>query len=228
MVTNLVVIRAENSDGNAAQSRPEVRPVDDLRQEVAEGLFYTHVRLSQATNRILESSAFLYGLIELLNEKGLISVEALDERKKQVAERLTKQLQERGLGVMLQESEEDKYKFQGEVEIDCESRIPLCRAACCRLRFALSKQDIYEGAIRWDLGHPYFIAHDEDGYCTHMERGSCRCTVREKRPIPCRGYDCRQDKRIWADFEGRVINPNILRADWPQSEVSAESQPVAQ
>ena len=60
----------------------------DPRQEVAEGLFYIHTRLSQNTNKTLESSAFLYGLIELLHEKGLISIEELEERKKIVAERL--------------------------------------------------------------------------------------------------------------------------------------------
>jgi Fe-S-cluster containining protein len=199
----------------------------DLRQEVAEGLFYTHTRLSQSTNKILEASAFLYAAIEVLSDKGLISIQELDERKKSVGERLTAQLKEKGLGVMLQDPEEDKYAFKGEVEIDCESRIPFCHATCCRLRFALSKQDVYEGLIKWDLGRPYLIAHDNDGYCTHFERGTCHCTVREKRPVPCRGYDCRNDKRIWIDFENKIVNPNINRADWPQCEVAAEEKETA-
>jgi phosphatidylglycerol:prolipoprotein diacylglycerol transferase len=33
----------------------------------------------------------------------------------------------------------------------------------------------------------------------------------------CRSYDCRQDKRIWLDFERRIINPRIYEANWPQS-----------
>jgi phosphatidylglycerol---prolipoprotein diacylglyceryl transferase len=33
----------------------------------------------------------------------------------------------------------------------------------------------------------------------------------------CRSYDCRQDKRIWLDFEKRVINPRIYETHWPQS-----------
>jgi hypothetical protein len=197
---------------------------EDLRKQVAEGLFYTHMRLSRSTHRTLESSAFLYSLVEILAENGVISIEKLDERKKLVGERLAAQLKEKGLGVMLQESEEDKYRFSGEVQIDCENRIPLCRASCCRLHFALSKQDVYEGIIRWELGQPYLIAHDKDGYCTHMERGSCQCTVRQHRPVPCRAYDCRSDKRIWIDFENRVINPNILRDDWPKCEIPAESR----
>jgi Fe-S-cluster containining protein len=196
----------------------------DLRQEVSEGLFYTHHRLSQNTNRTLEATAFLYGLIEILSEKGLITIEELDERKKVVGERLTAQLKEKGLGVMLQDPEEDKYKFEREAKIDCENRVHLCRATCCRLRFALSKQDIFEGLIRWELGQPYLIAQEKDGYCTHFERGTCRCTVREIRPVPCRGYDCRNDKRIWLDFENQIVNPNIYRDDWPQCEVEREAK----
>jgi Fe-S-cluster containining protein len=209
-------------------SHGETAELSDTRREVADGLFYTHVRLSQNTNKTLENSAFLYGLIEVLGEKGIISTDELDQRKKIVAERLIAQWKAKGLGVMLQEVEEDKYTFNGEAKIDCENRTHLCKAACCRLRFALSKQDIEEGIIKWDLGHPYMIAHGMDGYCTHIERGTCRCTVRESRPLPCRGYDCRQDKRIWLDFENKVINPNLSREDWPQCEAPAETeQPAA-
>lgn len=207
------------------QDPPQLKPngamPNDLRQELAQGLFYTHARLSQNTNKTLEASAFLFSLVELLSEKGLISIQELDERKKIVADRLIAQLKEKGLGVMLQQTEEDKYAFKGEAKIDCENRVHLCHATCCRLRFALSKQDVYEGIIRWDLGKPYLIAQDKDGYCTHFERGDCRCTVREQRPVPCRGYDCRNDKRIWLDFENKVVNPNVNRADWPEGEIAA-------
>jgi hypothetical protein len=27
--------------------------------------------------------------------------------------------------------------------------------------------------------------------------------------VPCRGFDCRNDKRIWLDFENKVINPEL-------------------
>jgi Fe-S-cluster containining protein len=223
MASQLVTIQT-GRDADGQIERESAYPGANLRQQMAEGLFYTHMRLSQNTNRLLEASAFLYGLVELLSEKGLISIEDLDQRKKAMGERLAAQLKEKGLGVMLQDSDEDKYSFQSEVSIDCGKRVHLCRASCCRLRFALSRQDIYEGMIRWDLGQPYFIAHDRDGYCTHIERGTCHCTVRENRPIPCRGYDCRNDRRIWLDFENKVINPNIQRADWPQCEASREEQ----
>lgn len=193
----------------------------DLRQEAAEGLFYTHSRLSQDTNKIMEASSFLYALVEILSEKGLITIQELDERKKTVGARLAEQLKEKGIGVMLTDEKEDKYAFKSEAKVDCENRVHLCHATCCRLRFALTRQDVYEGIVRWELGQPYLIAHDKDGYCTHMDRGTCHCTVREHRPIPCRGYDCRNDKRIWLDFENKIVNPNINREDWPQCEMQA-------
>ena len=89
------------------------------------------------------------------------------------------------------------------------NRLHICHAICCRLDFALSKQDIEEGILKWNLGRPYMIAKDVDGYCQHLNRDTCQCTVREYRPVPCRGYDCRKDKRIWFDFEKGIINPKL-------------------
>ena len=55
----------------------------ELRQQVAEGLFYNHMRLSQGTNKTPEASAFLYGFIELLIEKGRsTSRNSISERKR--------------------------------------------------------------------------------------------------------------------------------------------------
>src|SRR5262244_3117518 len=118
MASQLVTIQIGGDvDGMIPHEATSAR--GDLRQEVAEGLFYTHMRLSQNTNRALETAAFLYGLIELLSEKGLFSIEELDEHKRVMGERLTAQLKEKGLGVMLQDSEDDKYSFPSEVQIDC-------------------------------------------------------------------------------------------------------------
>jgi Fe-S-cluster containining protein len=187
----------------------------DLHQKVAEGLLYTHSRLSAGAKKTLEASSFLYALIELLNEKGLLTIEELDARKEVVAERLMKRFRENGSGVMLQDPEYDKYAFDGESEVDCAERIDVCRAVCCRLPFALSKQDIHEGIVHWELGRPYLIAHNGEGYCEHMDAATRQCTIREHRPVPCRAYDCRQDKRVWLDYEARILNPAVERPDWP-------------
>jgi hypothetical protein len=193
----------------------------DLRQQVAGGLAFAHTRLNATVARALESTSFLYALIELLSEHGLVSIEELDTRREVVGERLGNRLRAGGEGVVVQDPEIDKYEFgEGEVEIDCLSRLHLCKAACCRLPWALSKQDVYEGIVRWDFSQPYLNERGPDGYCTHLERGTCLCSIREHRPVPCRAFDCRSDPRIWVDFEEGVPNPRLEDPDWPMCEAA--------
>lgn len=198
----LVSVDAEPHDG----SRPSL---EELRAEVAQGLLYSHSRANANTSKVLEVAAFSYAVIELLMERGLISVEELDERKRKIGQRLAEKFVEKGMGVALTNDEQDKYSYQSGVRIDCENRLHLCRAACCRLRFALSVQDVEEGTVKWDLGHPYMIRHDADGYCHQLDRTTRHCGIYQNRPIVCRGYDCRKDKRIWADFEGKIVSPEL-------------------
>jgi hypothetical protein len=200
----------------AADPHNGAGPQRDLRQEVAEGLLYAHSRLNSNTSKTLEAASFLYALVELLEQKGLITIAELDEHKRIVGHRLAQDFRERGMGAMLQDPEYDKYTFQSVVEIDCQSHVHLCQAVCCRLPFALSRQDIREGILHWDLGQPYLIAHNEQGACCHLDPTSRACTAWANRPVPCRAFDCRQDKRIWLDFERMIINPDIRRDDWPQ------------
>jgi len=179
------------------------------RSEIAEGLRYTHERANSNTAKLLEVSSFAYAAIELLAEKGLIDIEVLDRKKKEIAGRLVEKFRQEGIGAAYQDPEYDKYTFEKSVEIDCENRIPLCKAACCRLRFALSHQDVEEGIVQWEFAHPYFIAQGDDGYCHHLDRSCMSCSIHKNRPVPCRGYDCRQDNRIWSDFENRIVSPEL-------------------
>ncbi|HWS90141.1 MAG TPA: YkgJ family cysteine cluster protein [Pyrinomonadaceae bacterium] len=183
---------------------------DRLRREVEGGLLYCHHRENANTTQALEVTAFAYAVIDLLIEKGLLSEEELNERKLEMGRRLVEKFNARGMNVAIQESQVSKYEFEGGAQIDCAARLHLCKAACCRLKFPLSKQDLEEGIVRWDLPRPYLIARREDGYCAHVE-GGCggRCTIYEHRPLPCRAYDCRQDARIWADFENGVVSPEL-------------------
>jgi Fe-S-cluster containining protein len=207
------------ADGNGNHSEF----LEELRKEIVQGFLYSHTRANDNTGKALEVASFCYALIELLNEKGIITIEELDERKKAVGKRLVKKFAEKGMGVVaLQENEQDKYTFDQEVEIDCARRIHICHAICCRLDFALSKQDIEEGILKWNLGRPYMIAKDADGYCQHLDRDRCQCTVREHRPVACRGYDCRKDERIWLDFEKGIINPKLDEV-FPKGSMSADN-----
>src|SRR5438876_3937412 len=130
----LVMIKTVPGNGNESQTnRPgPAAPMEQLRDEVVAGLLYAHAHASANTSRELEHGSFLYALIELLKEKGLITIEELDARKDVVAKRVEKRFIDKGMGVVLQEPEQDKYKFQGEARIDCENRIQFCKAACCR------------------------------------------------------------------------------------------------
>jgi len=182
---------------------------ETLREEVAEGLLYSHSRANANTSKLLEVASFSYALMELLMERGVISIEELDERKHAVAERLLPKFTGQGMGVAVTKTDGDKYSFQSTVTIDCENRIPLCRAACCRLNFALTRQDVEEGRVKWDFGHPYMIRRAPDGYCHHLDRQGMGCGIYNQRPVVCRGYDCRKDARIWADFENRLVSPEL-------------------
>ncbi len=197
--------------------------------EVAQGLAYLHNRTNATAGRTLEAASFVYALIELLIEKGLLSLEEIDERKMQVSDRLLKRFLQHDSGIAIQEPGQDKYTFEQTTKIDCENRVHLCQAACCKLVFPLSNQDIEEGTIKWELSRPYIIAKGKDGYCSHFDRECQRCSVHAQRPIPCRAYDCRQDTRIWQDFENKIVNPQLNSPNWPgnlseEDTVSPESK----
>lgn len=215
-----------NANGN------EHRDWEALRGEVSGGLRYAHTRANTNTGKLLEVASFAYAAIELLAEQGLLQVEELDARKQAVAGRLVEKFADQGMGVVYQNPEHEKYGFAGEVRIDCENRLHLCKAACCRLRFALSKQDVEEGIVKWDFARPYLIARGPDGYCQHVDRNTLGCSIHAHRPVPCRAFDCRKDERIWADFERKIINPRINDPGWPQgidgvAGTGAQGQPQA-
>ena len=181
---------------------------------ITSGLLYTHMRINDTTQRTLQNSAFLFALIEMLDEKGIISIKDLDERKKAVADRLVKKFVEKGIGLLYQSEEEDKYAFEGKSSVPCEERLNTCKAVCCKLPFALSHQDIDEGIVKWEFGRPYVIAHGEDGYCVHLDKTTYKCTLYENRPVPCRGFDCQNCKnwKIWKDQEGKQLHPDFEKS----------------
>jgi hypothetical protein len=82
-------LTSESSNGN------RWKVLEALGEEIAGGLLYTHSRANANTSRILEAASFLYALIELLEEKGIISIEALDARKDVVAQRVENGLSKR-------------------------------------------------------------------------------------------------------------------------------------
>jgi len=178
---------------------------------VQAGLLYAHSRITDNTRKTLESSSFLYSLIELLDEKKILPIKEIDARKKEVAERLVRKFEASRIGLLYQDPEEDKYAFSNHADIDCHNHLQCCKAICCKIPFALSRQDVEEGLVRWEFGRPYLIAHDEDGYCVHLNRETYKCDNYEYRPVPCRGFNCCENEKwpVWKDFESRSINPDF-------------------
>jgi len=94
------------------------------------------------------------------------------------------------------------------VEIPCAELIPLCGARCCTYAFALTTKELDEGVIRWDYGRPYIIRQRaSDGFCVHNDPSTHGCEVHARRPVICRGYDCRRDRRVWIDYAKRIPRP---------------------
>lgn len=185
------------------------------RGELVQGLLYAHTRSNLNTVEVHQTRAAVDALAELLIERGLVTRADYDTRRAQSEARMRESYVEKGMAVAIQERDVSKYDVEGSGAIDCVSRVSLCKAACCRLHFALSKEDVEEGIVRWNLGHPYFVARAPDGCCTHLDPGTRCCRVYEHRPIACREYDCREDERVWLDFANRVPNPRVSEADWP-------------
>jgi Fe-S-cluster containining protein len=190
----------------------EVYMAENLN-ELSTGLLYTHDRINTNTRKTMEAASFLYALIELLDEKGVLSIKELDERKVKVAERLVKKFVESGIGLLYQDPEYDKYNFEHQANIDCESRLHICKAICCKFPFALSRQDVEEGIVRWNFGRPYLIARGDDGYCIHLDRETYKCKVYENRPVPCRGFNCKDNEKwkVWLDYDKKIINPKLIK-----------------
>jgi hypothetical protein len=179
-----------------------------LSRDWIEGFLYCHSRMNANTNKILEVGSFAYALIELLVDKGLICLEELDARKLKVFDRLKHKFTERGMGVAVLDDDRNKYSCGTGKAVDCFRRLPVCKALCCRFGVALSRQDVEEGRLCWDPGQPYMIAKDKNGYCRHIDGQTLTCTVRDCRPIACREYDCRHDKRVWADYDKMILSPD--------------------
>lgn len=179
--------------------------VNPVQRDFERGLRFAHVMMSINQHEGREGVVFARALAELLIHKGLVGQEELETMMAQVSQQLEALPTPK---VKLAKSE-DKYSFEGAVTIDCASRVHLCKAKCCTFAFYLTEQDLDEGVVRWDYGRPYWIQTGKNGYCVHCEPGTWRCRIHPNRPYVCRAYDCRNDQRVWLDFERMIPNPEL-------------------
>lgn len=183
-----------------------------LRGDTEAGLRFLHTFAMQSKIDLIELMTRLGALVEELVDKGVVDPSSLElkllKTRHAENERMTRQAH---VQVELAPPR-DKYKMADLPEIDCAARLHLCKARCCSFQFPLSVQDLDERVVEWDYARPYRIRRRPDGYCVHNEAGGCACAVYANRPAICRGYDCRQDRRVWVDFDKRIP------AEWPGGE----------
>lgn len=115
-------------------------------------------------------------------------------------------------GVVL-ETPADKYTVSSP-DIDCAARMHLCHGACCKLEVLLSRQDLTEAIVESNPLAPHYMERNEDASCKYMCEDD-RCRVYPARPAMCRLYSCITDRRVWIDFEKRIINPDVAKEGWP-------------
>jgi Fe-S-cluster containining protein len=99
------------------------------------------------------------------------------------------------------------------VAVNCDERMHICHAVCCKLNFALTPEEVDAGTVKWDLGFPYMIRHGANGYCSHNDTATGRCTNYANRPGVCHRYSCAHDPRIWKDFDAMILNEDWIRAN---------------
>jgi len=101
---------------------------------------------------------------------------------------------------------DDKYNVESP-DIDCAARLPLCGARCCSFDVMLSRQDLLERKLPFVIDQPYLLPRDPvTKRCACMD-DSGACVAYEHRPATCRTYDCRDDRRVWLDYEARIPAP---------------------
>ncbi|HYH84991.1 MAG TPA: YkgJ family cysteine cluster protein [Pyrinomonadaceae bacterium] len=205
-----------NSNGGAGGAQTQFV---QLERQIERGNLFTHTALSDNAERIHEAESFLYGLIDVLVEKGLATPEEVFEAASKVRGEMDAKGETLGPGVALRV--DSKREARGDfVEVNCAERMHVCKAVCCKLNFALSAEEVESGKVKWDLGRPYFIRREASGHCTHYDAGNGCCSIYEDRPAVCRGYSCAGDKRIWKDFEKMQLND-----EWLGEHLSGETVP---
>jgi len=170
--------------------------------QLDKGLRFVNSMIMKTKVDYFESLVDLHGLIDLMIAKGLINSREFVQRREMIKESLRKEFAQDRFQVELDPTP-DKYQITPSI-IDCDQRYPLCKARCCTLRVTLSSQDLDEGIARWEYASPYSLAASEDGYCVHLQRPENTCAIYENRPAVCRAYSCKNDERIWKNFESKT------------------------
>jgi Fe-S-cluster containining protein len=131
----------------------------------------------------------------------------ISEEERAHLKKILEKFMELGVGAVYGDEDDQEET----IVYDHCGRKGICRAICCSFIFALTKEEVKKGAIKWNPKRPYFIARDKDGYCPHLDRKTLLCEIYGDRPLRCKKYDCRRDPSVWIDWEARIININTFK-----------------
>lgn len=192
-------------------ARPD--PLDELDRQVERASLFTHASFDRIAMRASGIQAELHELVEVLREKGILDSGDLQPATPVVPQAEGAEEDPPGPGWPAIALRGEGAAPRPVVEVNCAERMHVCHAVCCKLSFPLTAPEVDAGKVRFDLGFPYFIRHDADGYCTHNDRATGRCNVYHDRPGICGHYSCAGDERIWKDFEAMELNHEWLDAN---------------
>jgi Fe-S-cluster containining protein len=175
-----------------------------LERQVERASLFAHTALSENADHIHEIESILYGLLDILVQKGAATSEEITAASANIRAQMDETGETTSPGIALRV---DADQPDGPVTVNCAERMHICKAICCKLRFALTSDEVE-------------ARHNADGFCTHNDRETGACGVYENRPAICRTYSCANDTRIWSDFENMVLNE-----EWIEEHLGDEAPP---
>jgi Fe-S-cluster containining protein len=197
-------MRDSEAQDLAQESNPQA-PIETLTQQMLNGAMHAHSMFGAITDRINAMEAALYGLADALIAQNALTPAQFQTFTEKVSRAIADSGQNLNGGVALRV---DNPQAPGTQLVNCDERMHICKAVCCKLTFPLSAEEVESGIIQWELGRPYHNRTGKKGYCVHIAEkdGQCRCNIFDNRPKVCSRYSCAHDQRIWTDFEGMVLN----------------------
>jgi Fe-S-cluster containining protein len=223
------------SEASAGIANLMLSAVAELDRQVERGSFFTQAVFQRGFSRLEQVETLLTRLVDVLAVRGAVKPEELGFAVTAVAGRQPEEPGDSEVGDELPPAEpgeagigwptvalrvdDTEATAKSGVAVDCAARMHVCQAVCCRLKFPLSCDEVDSGAIKWDLGHPYVIRHESNGYCTHNDTTTGCCRIYEDRPGVCRRYSCAGDTRIWSDFENMVLNQEWIDAHLAERDI---------
>jgi Fe-S-cluster containining protein len=159
-----------------------------------------YLALMAAVRRQAEVNAALEKEVARLTEVAAAAL-ALNEGQRQLLARRPPA----ATAVVLADTE-DKYQVVN-ADVDCGARMHLCHGRCCSFNVKMSRQDLEENRLRFRIDEPYHLARNAEGYCVYQSRETGFCGTYQDRPARCREYTCRDDNRIWIDFDRMIPAP---------------------